>query len=152
MSKDVKIRKGVNIKLKGVAERLYADAASTSDVVIKPTDFPGLIPKLSVKVGDKVKAGSPLFYNKENDRITWSKNAVEDRGFVNSVQWEELDEKDLTALGKPALPMNIVKPGVEQVVSQLASESPRFTGTAVENSDAEMAGYEADLMSHIWTA
>ena len=30
MSKDVKIRKGVNIKLKGVAERLYADAASTS--------------------------------------------------------------------------------------------------------------------------
>ena len=54
MSKDVKIRKGVNIKLKGVAEKLYADASSTSDVVIKPTDFPGLIPKLSVKVGDKV--------------------------------------------------------------------------------------------------
>ena len=65
MSKDVKIRKGVNIKLKGFAERLYADAASTSDVVIKPTDFPGLTPKLAVKIGDKVKAGSPLFYNKE---------------------------------------------------------------------------------------
>ena len=44
MSKDVKIRKGVNIKLKGVAERLYADPVSTSDVVIKPTDFPGLTP------------------------------------------------------------------------------------------------------------
>ena len=72
MSKDVKIRKGVNIKLKGVAEKLYADASSTSDVVIKPTDFPGLIPKLSVKVGDKVKAGSPLFYNKEIDRVLFT--------------------------------------------------------------------------------
>ncbi|MGB0888090.1 MAG: Na(+)-translocating NADH-quinone reductase subunit A [Vicingaceae bacterium] len=72
MSKDVKIRKGVNIKLKGVAERLYVDATSTSDVVIKPTDFPGLIPKLSVKVGDKVKAGSPLFYNKENDKVMFT--------------------------------------------------------------------------------
>ena len=72
MSKDVKIRKGVNIKLKGVAERLYADAVSVSDVVIKPTDFPGLIPKLSVKIGDKVRAGSPLFYNKEIDRVLFT--------------------------------------------------------------------------------
>jgi Na+-transporting NADH:ubiquinone oxidoreductase subunit A len=72
MSKDVKIRKGVNIKLKGVAEKLYADAASTSDVVIKPTDFPGLTPKLAVKIGDKVKAGSPLFYNKEIDSVMFT--------------------------------------------------------------------------------
>jgi Na+-transporting NADH:ubiquinone oxidoreductase subunit A len=72
MSKDVKIRKGVNIKLKGVAEKLYADVASVSDVVIKPSDFPGLTPKLSVKVGDQVKAGSSLFYNKENDRIMFT--------------------------------------------------------------------------------
>ncbi|MGB0881799.1 MAG: Na(+)-translocating NADH-quinone reductase subunit A [Vicingaceae bacterium] len=72
MSKDVKIRKGVNIKLKGGAEKLYADAVSTSDVVLKPADFPGLTPKLSVKVGAKVKAGSPIFYNKENDRILFT--------------------------------------------------------------------------------
>ncbi|MDG1477162.1 MAG: NADH:ubiquinone reductase (Na(+)-transporting) subunit A, partial [Vicingaceae bacterium] len=72
MSKDVKIRKGVNIKLKGSAEKLYADAISTSDVVLKPTDFPGLIPKLSVKVGDKVKAGSSIFYNKENDKVLFT--------------------------------------------------------------------------------
>jgi Na+-transporting NADH:ubiquinone oxidoreductase subunit A len=72
MSKDVKIRKGVNIKLKGAAEKLYAEAASTSDIVLKPTDFPGLIPKLSVKVGDKVKAGSPVFYNKESDSVLFT--------------------------------------------------------------------------------
>ena len=72
MSKDVKIRKGVNIKLKGSAEKLYADAISTSDIVLKPTDFPGLTPKLAVKVGDKVKAGSSIFYNKENDKVLFT--------------------------------------------------------------------------------
>jgi len=72
MSKDVRIRKGVNIKLKGAAEKLYANPVSTSDIVIRPTDFPTLIPKLSVKVGDKVKVGSPLFYNKENDQILFT--------------------------------------------------------------------------------
>ena len=36
MSKDVKIRKGVNIKLKGAADKLYSSAITTSDVVLKP--------------------------------------------------------------------------------------------------------------------
>ena len=72
MSRDVKIRKGVNIKLKGSAEKLNGDVITTSDIVLKPTDFPGLMPKLSVKIGDKVKAGSTLFYNKENDRVLFA--------------------------------------------------------------------------------
>jgi len=72
MSKDVKIRKGVNIKLKGAADKLYSNAITTSDVVLKPTDFPGLTPKMSVKVGAKVKAGSPIFYNKENDKVLFT--------------------------------------------------------------------------------
>ena len=72
MSKDVKISKGVNIKLKGTAEKLYANPVSTSDIVIRPTDFPTLMPKLVVKVGDKVKVGSPLFYNKENDQVLFT--------------------------------------------------------------------------------
>jgi Na+-transporting NADH:ubiquinone oxidoreductase subunit A len=72
MSRDVKIRKGVNIKLKGSAEKLYADSVSTSDVVLKPTDFPTLMPKLSVKEGAKVKAGSAVLYSKENEKILFT--------------------------------------------------------------------------------
>jgi Na+-transporting NADH:ubiquinone oxidoreductase subunit A len=72
MSKDVKIRKGVNIKLTGAAEKLYADPVSTSDIVLKPTDFPTLVPKLVVKIGDKVKAGSALFYDKSNDQVLFT--------------------------------------------------------------------------------
>ncbi len=72
MSKDVKIRKGVNIKLKGVPEKIYANPINISEIALKPTDFIGLVPKLTVKVGDKVKAGSPLFFDKKNDKILFT--------------------------------------------------------------------------------
>lgn len=69
---DVKIRKGVNIKLKGTAEKLHADSVPCTDVVLKPTDFPGLRPKVTVKVGDKVKAGTTVFYDKDNDVVRFT--------------------------------------------------------------------------------
>ena len=39
--------------------------------VVKPTDFHGINPKLTVKIGDKVKAGSPLFFDKSNEKINF---------------------------------------------------------------------------------
>lgn len=69
MSKDIRIKKGVNIKLKGSAERVYANIPSSKLFFIKPSDFIGLNPKLTVKVGDKVLAGSPLFFDKENPSV-----------------------------------------------------------------------------------
>ena len=34
---------------------------------LKPEDFHSIIPKLSIKVGTKVKAGEAVFYNKANE-------------------------------------------------------------------------------------
>tara|TARA_B100001093_G_scaffold520411_1_gene615551 strand:- start:2008 stop:3360 length:1353 start_codon:yes stop_codon:yes gene_type:complete len=69
MSKDIRIKKGVNIRLKGSAERVYANISSSKLFFVKPTDFIGLKPKLTVKVGEKVLAGTPLFFDKENPSI-----------------------------------------------------------------------------------
>ena len=69
MSKDIRIKKGVNINLKGSAERVYASVPQAECFAIKPSDFKGLTPKLSVKAGDKVQAGSSLFFDKENPSI-----------------------------------------------------------------------------------
>ena len=69
MSKDIRIKKGVNIKLEGSAERVYASIPQANCFVVKPTDFKGLTPKLTVKAGDKVQAGSSLFFDKENPSI-----------------------------------------------------------------------------------
>ncbi|MBD79464.1 MAG: NADH:ubiquinone reductase (Na(+)-transporting) subunit A [Crocinitomicaceae bacterium] len=63
MGQNIKIRRGVDIKLNGAADQ-KSSPTSTSTVAIKPTDFHNLIPKLVVKQGDTVKAGSPIFYDK----------------------------------------------------------------------------------------
>ena len=69
MSKDIRIKKGVSIKLAGSADRVYANIPTSEYYVVKPSDFTGLIPKLTVKVGDKVQAGSSLFFDKENPSV-----------------------------------------------------------------------------------
>ncbi len=68
----VRIRKGLDIRLKGKAEQNLVSAPSTELFALKPTDFPGLIPKLSVKVDDEVKAGSPLFFDKYRPDIKFT--------------------------------------------------------------------------------
>jgi len=69
MSKDIRIKKGVSIKLTGSADRVYANIPASEYYVVKPSDFTGLTPKLTVKVGDKVQAGSSLFFDKENPSV-----------------------------------------------------------------------------------
>lgn len=69
MSKDIRIKKGVSIKLTGTADRVYANIPASEYYVVKPSDFTGLTPKLTVKVGDKVQAGSSLFFDKENPSV-----------------------------------------------------------------------------------
>ena len=68
MAKNVKISKGVDIKLVGKAEEKLGTIESTT-VALKPTDFHGIIPKLEVKEGDEVKAGTPIFHDKSNNNI-----------------------------------------------------------------------------------
>ena len=69
MSKTIKIRKGLDIKLKGTAEKVINALELTNDFAIKPTDFHGVIPKMVVKAGDKVKAGDVIFHNKYQEEV-----------------------------------------------------------------------------------
>ena len=72
MSQDIRIKKGLNIKLKGKAEKTLSELKRTEVYAIKPTDFQGVIPKLTVKVGDAVKAGDILFYSKANELVKFA--------------------------------------------------------------------------------
>ena len=69
MSKDIKIKRGLNIPLKGEADKVFGTASTSDTVLIKPTDFKNFIPKLLVKEGAEVLAGSPLFYNKQYEDV-----------------------------------------------------------------------------------
>ena len=64
MSEVIKIKKGLNIRLKGQAEKIFVKVDPADSYALKPTDFKGLVPKMSVKPDDKVKAGTTLFFDK----------------------------------------------------------------------------------------
>ena len=72
MSKSIKIRKGLDIKLKGEADRVLTTPELGPSFCIKPTDFHGLVPKMVKKVGEKVKVGSIVFHDKYNDKIKFT--------------------------------------------------------------------------------
>ena len=72
MSETIKLRKGLNIKLKGSAKLELETLPVPSMVALKPTDFPGLTPKLMVKADSKVKAGEALFYDKYHPEILFT--------------------------------------------------------------------------------
>ena len=69
MSKDIRIKKGLNINLVGAAEHTTSNAALSNVYAINLLDFYGITPKLLVKEGGEVKAGEPLFYNKDNEEM-----------------------------------------------------------------------------------
>ena len=45
MSKDIRLKKGLNINLLGEADKVYASIPQSQNFSIKPTDFHALIPK-----------------------------------------------------------------------------------------------------------
>ncbi|MGS2761021.1 Na(+)-translocating NADH-quinone reductase subunit A [Sinomicrobium sp. M5D2P9] len=69
MSNDIRIRKGLNINLKGEAEKVVSEAPRVKTFALKPTDFHNTTPKMVVKEGEKVKAGDVIFYSKYNEKI-----------------------------------------------------------------------------------
>lgn len=71
MSKQIRIKKGLDLKLAGAAEKI-SKPLNLKNYALKPTDFHGLFPKLLVRVGDKVKAGTPVFFDKYRDNIIFT--------------------------------------------------------------------------------
>lgn len=69
MSEHIRLKKGLDIPLAGAAPAKIAETVAPDLVAIKPTDFRALVPKLSVKEGDSVKAGDVLFVDKMRPEV-----------------------------------------------------------------------------------
>ena len=86
MSRTIKLRKGLDIKLVGEADKVKTTTDHASNFAIKPPDFHGLVPKMAVKVGDKVKAGDTImkvYHGKHQvDKVKY----IEKKFFANVIK------------------------------------------------------------------
>ncbi|HOU68546.1 MAG TPA: Na(+)-translocating NADH-quinone reductase subunit A [Paludibacteraceae bacterium] len=69
MAEVIRIKRGLDIKLKGKSEEVFGKSEPATLFSVRPDDFQGIKPKVIVKDGDAVKAGSVLFYDKANPEM-----------------------------------------------------------------------------------
>lgn len=69
MAKVIKLRKGLDVKLKGIASLETANVSCPGEYALVPDDFVGVKPKVVVKEGDSVKAGDALFVDKLHPEV-----------------------------------------------------------------------------------
>lgn len=72
MSKIIKLKRGLDINLLGTAEKKLAKMPLAAMYAVTPSDFEGVTPKLLVKADDVVKAGTPLFFDKNNEQVLFT--------------------------------------------------------------------------------
>lgn len=69
MSEQIRLRRGLDIPLNGEATPKITKRISPDSVAIKPLDYRALNPKLLVREGDMVKAGTPILMDKKRPEI-----------------------------------------------------------------------------------
>ena len=69
MANVIKLKKGLDIPLEGKPVKEIVDAPRSEYYALIPDDFHGVIPKVIVKAGDHVDAGTPLMYDKNRPEV-----------------------------------------------------------------------------------
>ena len=72
MANVIKLRKGLDINLKGKATEHKFPAKAAAQYALVPDDFVGMTPKVVVHEGDHVKVGDALFVNKKQTDVKFA--------------------------------------------------------------------------------
>ena len=72
MSNNIYLKKGLDLPISGMAAQNTKKVIIPDVVAVKPTDFRGLVPKLLVREGDKVLAGTPVLADKMSQNILFA--------------------------------------------------------------------------------
>ena len=68
----IKIRKGLDIPIKGEPEKAISDGSEIKTVAAVATDVSGIRPRMAVQVGDKVRLGQVLYHDKRNPEVPFT--------------------------------------------------------------------------------
>ena len=72
MSNNIYLKQGLDLPISGEAAQTTKKVIVPDVVAVKPTDFRGLVPKLLVREGDKVLAGTPVLADKMSQNILFA--------------------------------------------------------------------------------
>ncbi len=72
MSNNIYLKKGLDLPINGTAAQTTRKVIVPDVVAVKPTDFRGVVPKLLVREGDKVLAGTPVLADKMSQNILFA--------------------------------------------------------------------------------
>lgn len=177
MTKIVKLRRGLDITLQGVAKKEKRNVTVGGVYALQPDDFTGVKPKVVVKEGDKVVAGDALFINKDFPEVAFASpvsgrvKCVErgERRKLLSIQveadstqqYKDFGAKDVSTLSGDDVRNALLQAGLFGYINQLPyaiSTNPGTTPKAIFVStlrdmplagdfEYELAGQEKDFQT-----
>lgn len=134
MANRIKIKKGLQIPLLGKAEEVLRGTVASEFVKVCPEDFHGITPKLAVKVDDFVKAGSALFFDKNNpdmkfvspvSGVVTAVDRGEKRRILNitvkadkEIQYEDFGKKEINSSSAEDLKSLLLSSGMWAFIKQ----------------------------------
>ena len=81
---------------------------------------------------------------------SWLNQAKEDEDFTIGNQWTDKQKKEMQSRNQMPIVVNVIGPTVDQGVSLLTTNKPKFQSTGREDSDTRTGRVFSDIMSYIW--
>ena len=177
MANVIKIKKGLDINLKGKASDVLLNGGKSDSYAIVPDYYNGIVPKVVAKVGEKVKAGSVLMIDKNRPEIKFvspvsgevtAVNRGEKRKVLSvvvkpeaQIEYEDFGKKNVASLKREEVKEAILHAGMWPFIKQrpydiVASpvDEPRdifvsafYSAPLAPNFDFVVKGQEVDFQT-----
>lgn len=177
MANVIKIKKGLDINLKGKASEVMLNVGKSDTYAIIPDNFNGITPKVTAKVGDKVKAGSVLMTDKNHPEIKFvspvsgevlAVNRGEKRKVLSivvkadaQIDYADFGKKSVSSLNAEEVKESILNAGIWPFIKQRPydivanpAEMPRdifvsafYSAPLAPDFDFMLKGQEADFQT-----
>ena len=177
MANVIKLRKGLDINLRGRADKGTVEPVKSADCALVPESFGGVVPKVVVREGDSVRAGDALFVDKKHPEVKFASpvsGTVEaivrgDRRKVLCVkvkadevqQYVAFGPKDVASLDGEAVKQALLEAGLFGYIQQLpyaVATTPDTTPKAIfvsafrdmplaSDFEVELKGTEKDFQT-----
>lgn len=164
MSQIIKVKKGLDINLKGKAREEIKQTIVSSTYQIYPDDFIGLEAKAEVKAGEKILAGTPILYDKNRPEIKITSpvsgeiaavNRGEKRKLLNieikadeKISYKEFGKKDPQGMSSQTIKLALAEAGILAFIKQRPYDI--IADPANEPRDIFISGFfSAPLAPHV---